>query len=150
MSLHIRKAAPPDAEALKDLYFLHLTKKPPTEPQDLGLWRRKLAAFEANPYYHILVGETDGVLVSSVTLVIIENLTHNMRPYALIENVVTHRDYRGQHFASELILHARSIAIEHGCYKIMLLTGSKRESTLNFYRNCGFDQNAKTAFLMKL
>ena len=150
MSLYIRKADPQDAEALKDLYFLHLTKEPPTKPQDLDLWRRKLADFERDPHYHILVGEVNGVPVSSVTLVIVENLTHNMRPYALIENVVTHRDYRGQHFARELILHARSIAIEHGCYKIMLLTGSKQESTLNFYRSCGFDQNAKTGFLMRL
>ena len=150
MSLIIRKAAPQDAEALKDLYFLHLTKYPPTEPQDMDLWRRKLADFERDPHYHILIGEVDGVPVSSVTLVIVENLTHNMRPYAIMENVVTHGDHRGKHYARDLILRARDIAKEHGCYKIMLMTGSKKESTLRFYRNCGFDETAKTGFLMRL
>ena len=32
----------------------------------------------------------------------------------------------------------------------MLLTGSKRESTLRFYERCGFDRHAKTAFLRRL
>lgn len=150
MPLHIRKAVPQDAEALKDLYFNHLTNYPPAEPQDLSLWREKLAAFEQNPDYHLLVLETDDVPVSSVTLIIIDNLTHNMRPYAIIENVVTHAGHRGKHYASKLIHHAREIAKARGCYKIMLLTGSKKESTLRFYENCGFDPDAKKAFLMKL
>ena len=150
MSFLIREAAPQDAEALKELYFEHLTAFPPTEEQDLSLWREKLAAFAQNPDYHLLVLEEDGRVVSSVTLVIIENLTHNMRPYAVMENVVTHAQYRGKHYSTMLIRHAREIAVSRHCYKIMLMTGSKKESTLRFYRNCGFDQTAKTAFLMKL
>ena len=67
-----------------------------------------------------------------------------------MENVVTHADYRGRGFASALITRARDIAVRAGCYKIMLLTGSKKESTLAFYEKNGFDRHAKTAFLMKL
>lgn len=150
MALLIRKARPSDAEALQALYFFHLTQTPPTEAQDMALWREKLARFAQNPAYHLLVGEADGALVSSVTLVIIENLTHNVRPYALIENVVTHAEHRGRHYATALMRRAGEIAREHGCYKIMLLTGSKKESTLRFYESCGFDKNAKTAFLQRL
>ena len=36
---------------------------------------------------------------------------------------------------------------ENHCYKIMLLTGSKEESTLNFYRNAGYNSSDKTAFI---
>ncbi|MEE0157694.1 MAG: hypothetical protein UER27_10665 [Acutalibacteraceae bacterium] len=42
------------------------------------------------------------------------------------------------------------MAAENGCYKVMLLTGSKQESTLRFYERCGFDRHAKTAFLRRL
>ena len=35
--MNIRKAIPTDAEALKVLYFEHLTKYPPTEEQDMSL-----------------------------------------------------------------------------------------------------------------
>lgn len=148
--LKIRIAGPGDAQALKTLYLEHLTAFPPAEEQDMAQWCEKLARFEKDPAYHLLVGETDGAVVSSVTLVIVENLTHNLRPYALIENVVTHAAHRGKRYATALIRRACEIAAEMSCYKVMLLTGSKKESTLRFYENCGFDRNAKTAFLKKL
>jgi len=30
------------------------------------------------------------------------------------------------------------------------MTGSKKESTLNFYKNAGYDPNEKTAFIQRL
>lgn len=33
------------------------------------------------------------------------------------------------------------------CYKMMLLMGSKKESTLNFYRKAGYNSEDKTAFI---
>ena len=148
--LIIRTATATDAESLHDLYHNHLTLTPPKEPQDMKIWRGKIAKFENSPLYHLLVGEVDGRVVSSVTLIIVENLTHNLRPYSVIENVVTHADHRGKHYATELMNKASEIATEHGCYKIMLMTGSKKESTLKFYENCGFNKNDKTAFIKHL
>ena len=143
--LTIRRAIPTDAEALRELYFNHLTAYPPTEPQDMTVWREMLARFAENPLYNLLVGVEVGRLVSSV--LITENLTHNLRPYALIENVVTHADFRGRGFATELMNRAGELAVERGCYKIMLLTGSKKDSTLKFYENCGYNRDDKTAFI---
>jgi hypothetical protein len=78
--LTIRKATPADAEVLHELYHNHLTANPPSEPQNMADWRGKIAIFETNPLDRLLVGEVDGQVVSSVTLIIIENLTHNRRP----------------------------------------------------------------------
>ena len=143
----IRKATQNDAEALCELYSYHLNSSPPKEPQDMTRWREMLAGFEHNPAYNILVGEFDGRIVSSVTIVLIDNLTRNMKPYAVIENVVTHSNNRGNGFAVLLMNYASKIAEEYGCYKIMLLSGSKTESTLHFYERCGFNRNDKTAFI---
>ena len=84
---------------------------------------------------------------SSVTVIVIKNLPRNLRPYAVIENVVTHCDFQNRGFASALMDSASEIAKDSGCYKIMLLTGSKKESTLRFYERCGFNSNDKTAFI---
>jgi len=143
----IRKASPNDAKSLHDLYINHLSSNPSQEPQDMDIWRERLARFQSNLLYHLLVGECDGCIVSSVTLVVIENLTRNLRPYAVIENVVTHAEYRGRHCATELMRRATEIASQHDCYKIMLLTGAKEAGVLQFYEGCGFNRKDKTAFI---
>ena len=45
---------------------------------------------------------------------------------------------------------ARQLAQEQGCYKLMLMTGSKRQSTLRFYERAGYRSDVKTAFLQWL
>jgi len=148
--LNIREALPRDVNDLYELYMEHLTQYPTTEPQDIAKWADLLANLIANQDYHLLVGEIDGKVVSSVTLAVIRNLTHNLRPYSVMENVVTHSDYRNKGYASAIIETASEIARQSKCYKIMLMTGSKRESTLRFYERCGFNMNDKTAFLKRL
>ena len=103
-----------------------------------------------DPNHHIIVNEVDGKIVSSCVCVIIPNLTRNVRPYAFIENVVTHKDYRRRGLAQECLNFARDIALKENCYKMMLLTGSKDPNTLRFYEKAGYNSTEKTAFIQHL
>ncbi|UZQ85709.1 GNAT family N-acetyltransferase [Thermoclostridium stercorarium] len=142
--MQIREARKGDLDGLQELYLhLHETGKLPETPELISLWNEILA----DENYHILVAEVEGRIVSSVTLVVIKNLTRGMRPYALIENVVTHKDYRRRGYATALMDKAMDIARDSGCYKVMLLTGAKDENTLRFYEKCGFNSKDKTAFI---
>lgn len=100
--------------------------------------------------HHIIVAEENGKLVSSVVCVIIPNLTRNVRPYAFIENVVTHGDYRKQGYATACLNYARDIAKRENCYKMMLLTSAKTDDTLNLYKKAGYNCADKTAFIQWL
>jgi GNAT superfamily N-acetyltransferase len=148
--MEIRQAFTNDVDDLQELYLQQLTQYPPKEPQIKEDWCSLIEEFTQNKDYHLIVGVVDGKVVSSVTLVVIRNLTHNLRPYSVMENVVTHHDHRNKGYASALIEYASDIARKEKCYKIMLMTGSKKESTLNFYKKNGFNMNDKTAFLKRL
>ena len=97
-----------------------------------------------------IVADLGGQLVATCVLAIIPNLTRGARPYAIIENVVTHKSYRRRGLGTAVLLHAVQAARSRNCYKIMLLTGSQRPETLRFYERVGFTRNVKTGFVMPL
>ena len=143
----VREAVFSDLHGLLELY-LHLHET--AVPEDSGALRAAWAQIMADENHHILVDDEGGLLVASCVCVVIPNLTRHARPYAFIENVVTHADYRRQGRARACLEYARKIASRANCYKIMLMTGAKSAGTLDFYRKCGFNDADKTAFVQWL
>ncbi|SLN15536.1 putative acetyltransferase [Falsiruegeria litorea R37] len=123
--------------------YLHLSQN--NHPLDQSTAQhifRKLLQFDGST---ILLGEVGQMLVSSCTLVIIPNLTRRGAPYALVENVVTHADHQGRGYGTLMLNAATEHAWSCGCYKVMLMTGSREPATLAFYENAGFART-KTGF----
>ena len=140
----IREAVTTDLEGLLELYtYLHGNLIPEKDKSLADLWDRIMSDRD----HHIIVAEEDEMIVSSCVCVIIPNLTHSQQPYAFVENVVTRPEYRKKGLATACLDFSKGIAEKEGCYKIMLLTGSKEESTLRFYERAGFNRNDKTAFI---
>lgn len=140
----LREACKNDLKEILELYlFLHETDVPKESEHLEKTWDEIIT--DSN--HHLIVCEIDGKIVSSCVCVIIPNLTRGVRPYAFIENVVTHGDYRGKGYATDCLNFAREIAEQNNCYKMMLLTGSKSQSTLDFYKNAGYNSSDKTAFI---
>lgn len=145
--MEIREAAENDLEPLLNLYAqLHDNPVPEINEALMLLWKRILN----NADYHVIIGTVDGVIISSCVLLVVPNLTRGQRPYALIENVVTDEKHRGQGYATAVLNHARDIAARENCYKIMLMTGSRLDSTLRFYERAGYNRHDKTAFIQWL
>ncbi|HEX3028646.1 MAG TPA: GNAT family N-acetyltransferase, partial [Clostridia bacterium] len=65
-------------------------------------------------------------------------------------NVVTHKDYRKRGYGKAVLQKAIEAARERNCYKVMLMTSRKEESTLRFYEEAGFEKGTKTGFVYKL
>lgn len=140
----LREANNNDLKEILELYlFLHETDVPEESEHLEKTWDEIIT--DSN--HHLIVCEIDGKIVSSCVCVIIPNLTRGVRPYAFIENVVTHADYRGKGYATDCLNFARKIAENNNCYKMMLLTGSKSQNTLDFYKNAGYNSSDKTAFI---
>ena len=74
------------------------------------------------------------------------NLSRGARPYGVIENVVTDAGHRRSGLGRAVLEAALDQAWAADCYKVLLATGSRRESTLRFYEGVGFTRDAKTYF----
>lgn len=143
----LREAYQEDRDAVLSLYlFLHEEKIPEEDIHLKKTWDQIIN--DVN--HHLIIYEIDGKVVSSCVCVIIPNLTRNVRPYAFVENVVTHKDHRNKGYATACLNYAKELAQKENCYKMMLLTGAKDPATLRFYEAAGFNSNDKTAFVQWL
>lgn len=145
--IKITKAEKDDLNDILELYTnLHDNQMPIIDERIKQIWNDIIN----DKNHYVILGRLNEKLVSSCVIVIIQNLTHSQRPYALIENVVTNINYRSKGYASEILNFAKHIAIDKNCYKIMLMTGSKSENVLNFYKKAGYNCSDKTAFIQWL
>ena len=76
------------------------------ENSDVG--REAWAKICCDEKYHIIVAEENEKIVSSCVCVIIPNLTHNFRAYAVIENVITDENYRKKGYATACLNYAKA------------------------------------------
>ncbi|WP_139862663.1 GNAT family N-acetyltransferase [Bradyrhizobium ivorense] len=139
----VRTAAQHDLPEVLNLYqHLH-----PHDPElDTATAERVWSTLLASDFMTVIVAQAADLLVSSCTLAIVPNLSRGGRSYAVIENVVTHADYRRLGLGRRVLAHAIDLAWQADCYKVLLATGSKRESTLRFYEQAGFVRGGKTYF----
>ena len=142
----VRPAVRSDLPGLLDLYrHLH-----PDDPQpDVVKIAETWSTLLGSGFTKVIVAVDAGLLVSSCTLAIIPNLTRGARSYAVIENVVTHPAHRRTGLGKSVLSAALDAAWEADCYKVMLATGSRREETLRFYEQAGFERGGKTIFQVR-
>jgi len=142
-NITIRSAKVADLAALCELYRQLNPDDPPWASETVAL--DVLAGVLGHAGTTILIGEVDGSCVSTCMLVVCPNFSRSGRPFALIENVVTHRDHRRQGYGRRIVQRAIEAAHQQGCYRVSLMTGSQRQETLRFYEETGL-QRAKTSF----
>lgn len=144
----VREIQPDELDELLELYRMLHPDDPPLERCEHveAVW----AELCEDESVTIVAVEHESRIVSSCLLSITPNLTRNARPFAVIENVVTHTAYRGQGFGKRCVRDAVDRAAAAGCYKVMLQTGTERDWKLEFYEACGFDGGEKTGFVRYL
>jgi GNAT superfamily N-acetyltransferase len=141
-----RRVIPSDLAALLRLYTFLNPADPVLQPEDPAVLRQ-WAVILADPRLRYYVVEVDGSVVATCAFTLIPNFTRGMHPYGVIENVVTDPAFRQQGLGTAVLHHALAEAWRESCYKVMLSTGSKRESTLHFYEKAGFQRGVKTGFV---
>ena len=145
--MNIRELEAHDLEQLLLLYaHLHEVDEPlPDQAAIANLWQTIQS--DANLLY--FGGFVGAQMAASCNLALVPNLTRGCRPYGVIENVVTHADFRRRGYGQAILRHALASAWDNDCYKVMLMTGRLNEQTFRFYESVGFDRHSKQAFIAK-
>lgn len=143
--LIIRVADAGDFDAVRDL---HRELVPDDLPAPDDLQRQTFKSMLDHPGLTILLAVIDRQAVASCTLGITPNLTRGCASYALIENVVTHSDWRGRGIGHRLMQAAIDTAFSDGCFKVMLLSGTGNARAHRFYDALGF-ATTKTGFELR-
>ncbi|MDX5593495.1 GNAT family N-acetyltransferase [Pseudovibrio sp. SPO723] len=141
----IRPVTLHDYEEVVDLY-LQLTEGRPVASGAEG--RTHFEKLLAHPGTVIFGAEVDRHIRSMATLHLLPNMTSLGRPYALVENVVTHEAYRGIGLGRAVLEALIAAAWAEGAYKIMLLTGKLR-TAVQFYEKIGFSADQKHGMVLR-
>ncbi|MCF0092071.1 GNAT family N-acetyltransferase [Micromonospora sp. MH99] len=141
------RAARPDDFA--QIIRLYRQLNPDDPVVDDGSDEAAFAQIVGSPGLHLFVLERDGVVVATTYLNVIPNISRSASPYAVIENVVVEESRRGTGLGRQIMAGTLQAAWDAGCYKAMLMTGSRDPSTHAFYRACGFSADVKTAYLAR-
>ena len=137
----VRDATADDLPRIVEL----LAQLSPDEPrEELGpplpeVYQRAFREMVADSGQRLLVAEPDGRIVGTVALVIIPNLTHQGRPYAIVENVVVDAAERSAGYGELLLRYAMEEARRAGCYKLSVTSNKRRKDAHRFYERLGFD-----------
>lgn len=86
----------------------------------------------------LLVVAVDGDIVATAALIFVPNLSHQGKPYAIVENIVVDETHRGAGYGELLVRHTMDAARQAGCYKLSLTSNKARTDAHRFYERLGF------------
>lgn len=110
--------------------------------------KRGFSRIISHPDTWIIGACEDGKVLSMATLHLMPNLTNDMRPYALVENVATLADFQGRGLGRTVMHAVAEKAWQEGAYKIMLLTNRSR-GTAAFYTKLGYQMDEKQGMILR-
>lgn len=107
------------------------------------------AQFSRYPNYRLFVACDGNEVLGSYALLVMHNLGHLGTPSAIVEDVVVSEHRRSRGIGAQMMAHARIMAKEAGCYKLVLSSNQKRERAHAFYESLGFQRHG-FSFLLEI
>ena len=147
MEVRVRRATEADIPGVLALYAQPGASSGSVMP--LADAQATFRRMSAHPGYALYVAERADALVGTFVLVVIENLTHQGAPSAVVENVVVDERRRGQGIGTAMMRFAMDEARRQRCYKLTLSSNLKRERAHAFYDALGFERHGHS-FVVRL
>lgn len=139
----VRSALPADLDGLLALFRELAGDRGAASPADRHDAQAVLDEILADAARHLVVATIDGGVVGSADLLLVPNLTHHGKPWAIVENVIVAVATRRSGVGRELMAHLIGLARAAGCYKLQLHSGKQRTDAHRFYESLGLEPVAE-------
>ena len=108
---------------------------------DLSAAEAIFERMKSYPNYTIYVTVSEGKVIGTFSLLIMDNLAHMGAPSGIVEDVVVHSSWRGQGIGKQMMQFAIQQCQKAGCYKMALSSNLIREQAHKFYDQLGFQRH---------
>jgi ribosomal protein S18 acetylase RimI-like enzyme len=132
---------PADADDLPGILALHAGLESDSRTLDLPHASAIFERILSYPNYRVYVAISEGTVVGTFALLIMDNLAHLGAPSAIVEDVVVSPAERGRGIGRQMMRHAMEHCERAGCYKMMLSSNLAREQAHQFYESLGFERH---------
>lgn len=110
--------------------------------------RAMLAHIQSYPDYRVyVVTQDDGPPLGTYVLLVMDNIAHDCRPLAIVEQVVVTRDQKGKGLGKFMMHHAMDEARKAGCYKLQLSSHTRFKDAHAFYDRLGFTRHGYSFYV---
>jgi N-acetylglutamate synthase-like GNAT family acetyltransferase len=137
----IREAEPTDKDKLSELYRMLVPNS-----KKMNILEEQIETIRRDPNNFLFVYDEEGEILGTVTLNICLQAMHGTRPYAVVENIIVHENYRSKYIGQKLLKYAEDYCGELNCHRIMLLSNSTRKRAHQFFKREGYDGLVSKAF----
>jgi GNAT superfamily N-acetyltransferase len=93
------------------------------------------------PDYRVYVAVSDGRVVGTFALLVMDNLGHLGTCSGIVEDVAVEPLYQGRGVGKAMMAHAIGLCRERGCYKMVISSNFKRPKAHAFYESLGFERH---------
>lgn len=95
---------------------------------------------------HVQLGACSGARLAAASgAIVVANLTRGAKPYAVVENVVTHPGFCRRGYGRTVLSALLDRCCVHGRYKVTFTTGRSASPLHDFNESLGFDRRAKAS-----
>jgi N-acetylglutamate synthase-like GNAT family acetyltransferase len=137
----IRQAERADKDKLYQLYRMLVPNS-----RKMNVVEEQIDIIRNDPNNFLFVFDKNGEILGTVTLNICIQAMHGTRPYAVVENIVVHENYRSKNIGQQLLQYVEAYCRSINCHRIMLLSNSTRERAHKFFEREGFDGSVSKGF----
>lgn len=120
------------------------------EESDASAMKMNLHELKEKGQHVFLCATNEGRIVGTIMGVVCGELYGTCRPFLVMENLVTDKNYRNNGVGRSLLREFERVGSQRNCSQIIFITERNREEAISFYKVMGYNAESHIGFKKSL